>query len=76
MAVTVRKHPLRVEPWAIKMESYLLLLRKNELVEFWSATGRSVSSVRQKPVEKIRQAILDLPRDMLATVLRMRIPKS
>lgn len=76
MVVKSRKLPSKVEPWAIKMESYLLLLRKNELVEFWSATGRSLSSVRQKPVEKIRQAILDLPRDTLATVLRMRIPKS
>lgn len=75
MVVNVRKRPLRIEPWAIKMESYLLLLRKNELVEFWATTGRSVSSVRHKSVERIRQAILDLPGDTLATVLRMRAPK-
>ena len=75
MVVNVRKRPVKMERSAINMENYLLLLRKDELIEFWAATGQSITSVRNRPVEKIREAILDLPRDALATVLRERTRK-
>lgn len=75
MAVNIRKRPVKMERWAIKMENYLLLLQKDEFIEFWAATGGSVPSVRNRPVEKICEAILDLPRDALPTVLRERTRK-
>ncbi len=59
-------------PWAIKVENYLLLLRKEELVELLRTAGQSVSTLKHKSPEKIRQTVLSLPREDLAMVLRER----
>lgn len=72
MVVKNEKWRLRMEPWVIKLENYLLLLRKQELLELWRTTGQSLSSVKYKSPEKIRQALLCLPRETLGMVLRER----
>lgn len=72
MVVKNEKRRLRMEPWAIKLENYLLLLRKQELLELWRTTGQSLSSVKYKSPEKIRQALLSLPRETLGMTLRER----
>ena len=72
MVVKNPKRSLSMEPWAIKLENYLLLLRRQELLELWRTTGQSLSSVKYKSPERIRQALLSLPRDTLGMVLRER----
>ena len=73
MAVmSIRRSPT-LSSWAIKVESYLLLLRRDELVDLLRTAGQSVSTIKHKPPEKIRQTLLALPRDILTMVLRERI---
>lgn len=72
MVVKNEKRRLRMEPWAIKLENYLLLLRKQELLELWRTTGQTLSSVKYKSPETIRQALLSLPPETLGMVLRER----
>lgn len=72
MAVKNEKRSSRMEPWAIKLENYLLLLRKEELLELWRTTRQSLGSVKYKSPEQIRQAILSLPPDTLGMLLRER----
>lgn len=71
MKTTVRSH--KIPPWTVKAESYLLLLRKDELVDLLRTAGQSVSTLKHKPPEKIRQTLLSLPREILALTLRERI---
>lgn len=72
MAVKNEKRSSRMEPWAIKLENYLLLLRRQELLKLWRTTGRSVTSLQYKSQEQIRQALLSLPGETLGMVLRGR----
>ena len=65
--------PSKMSPWAIKVENYLLLLRKDELVELLRTAGQSVSTIKHKPSEQIRQTLLYLPREIMAMVLREQI---
>ena len=65
--------PSKMSPWAIKVENYLLLLRKDELVELLRTAGQSVSTIKHKPSEQIRQTLLSLPREIMAMVLREQI---
>lgn len=59
-------------PWAIKVENYLLLLQKDELVDLLCTAGVSVSTIKHKPPETIRQTLLSLPQDILGVALRER----
>lgn len=59
--------------WAIKAENYLLLLRKDELVELLRTAGQSISTLRHRCAEKIRHTILSLPPETLAMALRERM---
>lgn len=63
----------KMPPWAVKVENYLLLLHKDELVDLLRTAGQSVSTLKHKPPEKIRQTLLSLPREILALALRERI---
>lgn len=72
MVVKSIKDSSSLPSWAIKLENYLLLLRKQELLELWRTTGQSLSSVKYKSPEKLRQALLCLPRETLGMVLRER----
>ena len=72
MAIKNTKRPLSIQPWTIKVENYLLLVRKQELLELWRTSGRSVSSLKYKSPENIRQALLSLPGETLGMVLRER----
>jgi len=70
------KHRLPHAPlslWAIRAENYLLLLRKDELVDLLRTAGQSVSTLKHRSTEKIRQTLLSLPREILAMVLRERM---
>lgn len=67
----MRRAP-RLSPWTIQVENYLLLLHKDELVDLLRTAGQSVSTLKHKPREKIRQTLLSLPREDLAMVLRER----
>ena len=71
MKNTISSHTMT--PWTIRVENYLLLLRKDELVDLLRTVGQSVSTLKHKPPEKIRQALLSLPSEILAMVLRERI---
>ncbi len=73
MAVISKKCYSRMPFWAIEVENYLLLLRKDELIELLRIAGLSLSSLKYKSPEKIRQALLSLPREMLEMALRERI---
>ena len=73
MAVMLRKRSPKMTPWAAKVENYLLLLRKEQLVELLRSAGQSVSSLKHKPPEQIRQAILALPQETVRMVLREEI---
>lgn len=68
----MRRAP-RLSPWAIQVENYLLLLRKDELVDLLRTAGQSVSTLKHKPPEKIRQTLLSLPRETLGMALRERM---
>lgn len=68
----MRRDP-RLSPWAIQAENYLLLLRKDELVDLLRTAGQSVSTLKHKPPEKIRQTLLSLPREILGMALRERM---
>ena len=72
MAVKHTNRSLSMQPWTIKVENYLLLLRKQELLELWRTSGRSVTSLKYGSPEKIRQALLSLPGETLGMVLRER----
>lgn len=63
----------KMPSWAIKAENYLLLLRKEDLVELLQTAGQSVSSLRHRSPEKIRQTLLSLPQETLAIALRERM---
>lgn len=73
MAVMNMVRCQKVSPWAIKAENYLLLLRRDELVELLRMAGQSVSTLKHKSREKIRQTLLSLPRETLAMGLRERV---
>lgn len=73
MALTNITRSAKMPPWAVKIESYLLLLRKDELVDLLRTAGQSVSTLKHKPPEEIRQTLLALPHEILAMVLRERI---
>ena len=72
MVVKYTNRSPKMSPWAIRVESCLLLLRKDELVDLLRSTGQSVSSLKHRAPEKIRQTLLSLPREDLAMVLRER----
>lgn len=63
----------KMSPWAIRVESYLLLLPKDELVDLLRTAGQSVSTLKHRSSEKIRQTLLSLPQEILAMVLREQI---
>ena len=63
----------KMSPWAVKVENYLLLLHKEELVDLLRTAGQSVSDLKHRPPEKIRQTLLALPQEILAMALRERV---
>ncbi len=63
----------KLSPWATKVENYLLLLSKEALVELLRTAGQSVSAIKHKPAEKVRQTLLSLPNETLAMALREQI---
>lgn len=63
----------KMSPWAIKVENYLLLLHKDELVDLLGMTGQSISTLKHRPPETIRQTLLSLPREILGMALRERM---
>ncbi len=73
MAIRVRRRSPKLSPWAVKVENYLLLLDKDELIELLRAAGQSVSTLKHKPPEQVRQALLALPPENLRMILRERI---
>lgn len=70
MAATNITRSAKMPLWAAKVESYLLLLRKDELVDLLRTAGQSVSTLKHRPAEKIRQTLLSLPHEILALALR------
>ena len=68
----IRRAP-KIASWAIQVERYLLLLRKDELVELLRTAGQSVSTLKHRSPEKIRQTLLSFPRETVAMVLRERM---
>ena len=73
MAIKHGYDPTLLSPWATKAENYLLLLRKDELVDSLRTAGLSVSTLKHKPPEKIRQTLLPLPPEVLGIALRERM---
>jgi len=67
--VRSQKMPL----WAVKVEDYLLLLQKDELLDLLRTAGQTVSTLKHKPPEKIRQSLLSLPQDSLGSALSERM---
>lgn len=68
----MRRAP-QLSPWTIQVENYLLLLRKDELVDLLRTAGQSVSTLKHKSSERIRQTLLSLPGEIVAMALRERI---
>jgi hypothetical protein len=60
----------RIPSWAVKVENYLLLLNKKELVELLRTTGQSVSTLAHRSPEQIRQSFLGLPQEIVLMALR------
>jgi len=73
MAIAKRQRPTKLSPWAVKVANYLLLIRKDALIDLLRAAGQSVSTLKHKPPEQIRQALLALPMETLRMILRERI---
>jgi len=73
MAVRKRTGSPKLSDWAVRIENHLLLLDKDELVELLRIAGQSVSTLKHKPLEQTRQALLALPPNTLRLALRERI---
>lgn len=76
MAIAKRQRSPKLSPWALKFGNYLLLLRKDELIELLRAAGQFVSTLKHKPPEQVRQALLALPQETLRMILRERIRRA